>query len=168
MTLRNQHVKPEDLFCLGDHLNSTGKTVRISVKTFFWDYIIFRTFFWDYIIFFEITSYFGIFSVCFRLHKTGNPTYFSWPRAHFRPPAPLSQFVLGRKWKWWGTVPLPTWNVIYWVLNRATVGLRLFATIKDVYSDLDLENFLRLQNTGMGLKNLKSALPPPSSWLKWC
>ena len=39
MTLRNQHVKPEDFFCLffffGDHLNSTGKTVRISVRTFF-------------------------------------------------------------------------------------------------------------------------------------
>ena len=33
MTLRNQHVKPEDLF-FGDHLISTRKTVRISVKTF--------------------------------------------------------------------------------------------------------------------------------------
>ena len=30
MTLRNQHVRPEDLFF------STEKTVRISVKTFFW------------------------------------------------------------------------------------------------------------------------------------
>ena len=56
MTLRNQHVKPEDLFFLeitkffdrknrsifgedlfffGDHLISTEKTVRILVKTFF-------------------------------------------------------------------------------------------------------------------------------------
>ena len=46
----------------GDHLNSTRKTVRISVKTFFF--------------FLEITSYLGpnccIFSVCFGLHKTGN------------------------------------------------------------------------------------------------
>ena len=35
MTLRNQHVRPEDLFFFGDHLISTGKTVKISVKTFF-------------------------------------------------------------------------------------------------------------------------------------
>ena len=34
MTLRNQHVKPEDLFFFGNHLISTRKTVRISVKTF--------------------------------------------------------------------------------------------------------------------------------------
>ena len=34
MTLKNQHVRPEDFF-FGDHLFSTGKTVRISVKTFF-------------------------------------------------------------------------------------------------------------------------------------
>ena len=37
MTLRNQHVKPEDLFFFffGDHLISIGNTVRISVKNFF-------------------------------------------------------------------------------------------------------------------------------------
>ena len=35
MTLRNQHVKPNDFFFFGEHLLSTGKTVRISVKTFF-------------------------------------------------------------------------------------------------------------------------------------
>ena len=56
MTLRNQHVKPEDLF-FGDHLIATGRTVRISVKTFF---------FWR--------SHFGqncgIFSICFGVHKT--------------------------------------------------------------------------------------------------
>ena len=34
MTLRNQYVRPEDLF-FGDHLILTEKTVRISVKTFF-------------------------------------------------------------------------------------------------------------------------------------
>ena len=34
MTLRNQHVRPEDLF-FGDHLILTKKNVRISVKTFF-------------------------------------------------------------------------------------------------------------------------------------
>ena len=34
MTLRNQHVKPEDVF-FGDHLISTGKNVRILMKTFF-------------------------------------------------------------------------------------------------------------------------------------
>ena len=48
MALRNQHVRPEDLFFFffffGDHLISTGKTVRISVKTFFFgDHIIIRT-----------------------------------------------------------------------------------------------------------------------------
>ena len=47
MTLRNQHVRPEDLsffFFFADHLNSTGKTVRISVMTFFFgDHIIIRT-----------------------------------------------------------------------------------------------------------------------------
>ena len=49
----------------------TGKTVKISVKIFF---------------FLEITSFFGpncsLFSVNFCLHKTGNPSYLSWPRAH--------------------------------------------------------------------------------------
>ena len=35
MTLRNQHVRSEDLFFFGDHLISTKKTVRISVKNFF-------------------------------------------------------------------------------------------------------------------------------------
>ena len=37
MTLRNEHANPEDFFVVffEDHLNSTGKTVRISVKTFF-------------------------------------------------------------------------------------------------------------------------------------
>ena len=36
MTLRNQHVRPEDLFFFfGDHLISTGKTVRILVQNFF-------------------------------------------------------------------------------------------------------------------------------------
>ena len=37
MTLRNQHVRPEDLF-FGDLLILTEKNVRISVKTFcfFW------------------------------------------------------------------------------------------------------------------------------------
>ena len=41
----------------------------------------------------EIKSYFapncGIFSVRFGLHKTGNPSYLSWPRAHVRPPVAL-------------------------------------------------------------------------------
>ena len=85
MTLRNQHVKPEGLFFLfGDHLISTGQTVRISVKTFF----------------FQITSFFGpncsIFSVYFGVHKTGNPSYLSWPRAHFWSPAAL--YVLNASW----------------------------------------------------------------------
>ena len=63
MTLRNQHVKPEDLFFFfEEHLISTGKTVRISVKTFF-------VFFGDHII--------------FRTKLTGNPSYLSWPWAHF-------------------------------------------------------------------------------------
>ena len=37
-------MRPEDFF-FGDHLNSTGKTVRISVKTFFFygDHVIIRT-----------------------------------------------------------------------------------------------------------------------------
>ena len=40
MTLRNLHVRPEDLF-FEDHLISTGKTVTILVKTFFFgDYLI--------------------------------------------------------------------------------------------------------------------------------
>ena len=45
MTLRNEHVKPEDLlFFFGDHLISAIKIVRILVKTlFFVDHIIFRT-----------------------------------------------------------------------------------------------------------------------------
>ena len=34
MTLRNQHVRPENLF-FEDHPISTGKAVRILVKTFF-------------------------------------------------------------------------------------------------------------------------------------
>ena len=45
ITLRNWHVKPEGLF-FGDHLISTEKTVRISVKTFFLffgDHMISRT-----------------------------------------------------------------------------------------------------------------------------
>ena len=43
-TLRNQHVRPEELFFFKDHLISTGKTVRISEKTFFFrDHIIIRT-----------------------------------------------------------------------------------------------------------------------------
>ena len=45
MKLRNQHVRPEDLFFV-DHPISSGKTVRISVKTFFFvfgDHIIIRT-----------------------------------------------------------------------------------------------------------------------------
>ena len=43
MILRNQHVRPEDLL-FGDHLISTGKIVKISVKTFFFgDHIIIRT-----------------------------------------------------------------------------------------------------------------------------
>ena len=79
-TLRNQHVKPEDLFFFGDHLVSTGKTVGISVNTFF----------------LEITSVFGpnysIFSVNFGLHKTGNSSYLSWPRAHFWSPAALNRY----------------------------------------------------------------------------
>ena len=45
MTLRNQHVKPEDLFFFGEHLISTRKIVRILVKTF--------------LFFLEITSFFG-------------------------------------------------------------------------------------------------------------
>ena len=67
MTLRNQHAKPEDFF-FGEHLISTGKTVRISVKTFF-------VFFGDHII--------------FRTKLTENPLYLSWPRAHFWSPAAL-------------------------------------------------------------------------------
>ena len=35
MTLKNQNVRPEDLF-FGDHLILTAKYVRISAKTFFW------------------------------------------------------------------------------------------------------------------------------------
>ena len=71
-------------FLFGDHLISTGQTVRISVKTFF----------------FQITSFFGpncsIFSVYFGVHKTGNPSYLSWPRAHFWSPAAL--YVLNASW----------------------------------------------------------------------
>ena len=40
MTLRNQHMKPDDLFFFfwwSSHLISTGKTVRILVKTFFFN-----------------------------------------------------------------------------------------------------------------------------------
>ena len=48
--------------------------------------------------FFEITSFFGpnysIFSVYFLLHKIGNPSYLSWPRAHVWSLAPLP---VGRK-----------------------------------------------------------------------
>ena len=80
MTQKNQHVKTEDLFLFfffGVHLTSTGKTVRTSAKTFF----------------LEITSYFGqncgIFFACFGVHKTGIPSYLSWPRAHVRLSAPL-------------------------------------------------------------------------------
>ena len=36
MTLRNQHVRPEDPFFFGDHLILIKKNVRISVKTFFY------------------------------------------------------------------------------------------------------------------------------------
>ena len=35
MTLRNQHAKPKDSFFFGDHLILTEKTVRFSVKIFF-------------------------------------------------------------------------------------------------------------------------------------
>ena len=83
MTMRSE---AEDLFfCFfGDHLISTAKTTRISVKIFFYFYFYF---------FLEITSSFGqkcgIFSACFGVHKTGNPWYLSWPRAHVRLSAPL-------------------------------------------------------------------------------
>ena len=82
MTLRNQHHQPEDLFFFGDHLFLTEKTLKISVKTFF----------------LEITSLFGqncgIFSVRFGLHKTGNPSYLSWPLAHVRLPAALLMLTI--------------------------------------------------------------------------
>ena len=123
MTLRNQHVQPEDLFLFGNHQISTGKNGRISVKTFFFgDHLIAtgktvrilvkiffleitkfrpekplefpsRPFCFCFFCFLEITSFFrpnySIFSVYFRLHKTGNPSYLSWPRAHFWSPAAL-------------------------------------------------------------------------------
>ena len=77
MTLRNQHVKPEDLF-FEDHLISTGKTVRISVKTFFFSL--------------EITSVFGpnysIFSVYFGLHETEIRHTWAGPGPTFGPRRP--------------------------------------------------------------------------------
>ena len=67
MALRNQHVKPEDLF-----------------------------------FFFEITLFVGpnysIFFVYAGLHKTGNPSYLSWPWAHFWSPATLQE-TLEDTWK---------------------------------------------------------------------
>ena len=76
MTVRNQHVRP----------------------FFFWWSLIFdgknRENFGEDVFFLEITSQFGqncgIFSVCFGVHKTGNPSYLSWPRAHVRLSAPLT------------------------------------------------------------------------------
>ena len=45
-------------------------------------------------LFLDVTSKFGqncgIFSVCFGVHKTVNPSYLSWPRAHVRLSAPLT------------------------------------------------------------------------------
>ena len=58
MTLRNQHVQPEDLFYFGDHLISTGKSVRFLMTTFFYFFIFI---FGDHPIstgFLEITSFF--------------------------------------------------------------------------------------------------------------
>ena len=79
-------MKPENLFFFSfffeDHLISTGKTVKILVKTFF---VCFLFFFWK--------AFFGpnysIFPIYFGLYKTGNPSYLSWPLAHFLFPVAL-------------------------------------------------------------------------------
>ena len=77
------------IFYFEDHLISAGKTVEISVKTFFFLEVIFG-------------PNCSIFSVYFGLHKTGIPSYFSWPRAHVWLSAPLfdteSKNVLVKEW----------------------------------------------------------------------
>ena len=100
MTLKNQHVK--------------------LPKTFFWKSLVFGrknpSNFCEDLFFFlkitlnfgrknisnfgeDITSYFGqncgIFSVRFELHKTGNPSYLIWPRAHVRHLAALHYGIRG-------------------------------------------------------------------------
>ena len=74
-------------FFFFDRLILAGKTVEVSVKTFF---------------FLEITSFFGpdssIFSVYFGLHKTRIPSYLSWPRAHVRFSAPLCSITYNFYW----------------------------------------------------------------------
>ena len=39
MTLRNQNVRPKNIFFFGDHLISTGNTVKISVKAFYFYFL---------------------------------------------------------------------------------------------------------------------------------
>ena len=63
-------------------------------------------------------------------------------------------FVLGPKLKWCGTVSFP--------LGPLLKQLCLFATICRTF-DLELKNFLRLQNTSMDKKNSTSGLPIPSN-----
>ena len=74
MTLRNQHVRPEDLYFsfFGDHLISSGKTVRISVKTLF--------VFWDHLISTGKTIKISVKTFFFGDHliSTGKPFEFRW------------------------------------------------------------------------------------------